>query len=340
MLLPSDVAPQVRPSFVEASVQRRATSSVAHHLLVNYQRAHIAIIKAQFTTKRLRDGMEVRAAQPDLLCYMSSTDNGLSIGFLVQLLRVCTFILPYATAGPPVWGCLLQGVLAVAEACGMQNLLKAAGVEYQVHGLHVAVTAQGNSAYCATQATRRCDSSPPTAPCCCLQDLRKLRRLTSSGTALLAGLSSSGKVAIPAHGCTTAQLLPVQQRQSCVPADLMTLPPVRNVRAVEPGCVLEQSQSRWAGSLTVDAQWLQKHMRKLSSHAFSLNFDVKEVAAAITQGAAGCATSADHACWHITFWPAVCVCPLLSCGCWMAAWTCRRGGRGRGHFQQGRRRAG
>ena len=50
---------QVRPSFVEASVQRRATSSPAHHLLVNYQRAHIAIIKAQFTSKRLRDGMAV-----------------------------------------------------------------------------------------------------------------------------------------------------------------------------------------------------------------------------------------------------------------------------------------
>jgi hypothetical protein len=31
------------------------------------------------------------------------------------------------------FGLLLQGVLAVAEACGMQNLLKAAGVEYQVH---------------------------------------------------------------------------------------------------------------------------------------------------------------------------------------------------------------
>jgi hypothetical protein len=132
VLINSDGDMIVRPSFVEASVQRRATSSVAHHLLVNYQRAHIAIIKAQFTSKRLRDGME--------------------------------------------------GVLAVAEACGMQNLLKAAGVEYQ--------------------------------------DLRKLRRLTSSGTALLAGLSGSGK----------------------------------------------------------------KHMRKLSSHAFSLNFDVKEVAAAITQG--------------------------------------------------------
>ena len=43
-------------------MQRRATSSVAHHLLVNYQRAHVAVIKAQFTCKRLRDGMEVRPA--------------------------------------------------------------------------------------------------------------------------------------------------------------------------------------------------------------------------------------------------------------------------------------
>jgi hypothetical protein len=32
----------------------------------------------------------------------------------------------------------LQGVLAVAEACGMQNLLKAAGVEYQAWQLHLA----------------------------------------------------------------------------------------------------------------------------------------------------------------------------------------------------------
>ena len=60
-------------------MQRRATSSVAHHLLVNYQRAHIAIIKAQFTSKRLRDGMEVRAARSDLLCSTSSTGFGLSI---------------------------------------------------------------------------------------------------------------------------------------------------------------------------------------------------------------------------------------------------------------------
>ena len=53
-----------------------------------------------------------------------------------------------------------------------------------------------------------------------------------------------------------------------------------------------------AGILTVNAHWLQKHMRKLSSHAFSLNFDVKEVAAAITQGAAGCISFAGQACWH------------------------------------------
>jgi hypothetical protein len=44
-------------------------------------------------------------------------------------------------------------------------------------------------------------------PCYGLQDLRKLRRLTSSGTALLAGLSTSGKVAMPTHCCTAARLL-------------------------------------------------------------------------------------------------------------------------------------
>jgi hypothetical protein len=51
---------QVRPSYVETSVQKRTTSSVAHHLLIGYQRAHIAIIKAQFTSKRLANGMSVR----------------------------------------------------------------------------------------------------------------------------------------------------------------------------------------------------------------------------------------------------------------------------------------
>ena len=34
---------------------------------------------------------------------------------------------------------ILQGVLAVAEACGMQNLLKAAGVEYQARRSHLSV---------------------------------------------------------------------------------------------------------------------------------------------------------------------------------------------------------
>ena len=41
-------------------MQKRTTSSVAHHLLASYQRAHIAIIKAQFTSKRLANGMSVR----------------------------------------------------------------------------------------------------------------------------------------------------------------------------------------------------------------------------------------------------------------------------------------
>ncbi len=59
VLINSDGDMIVRPSFIEAAVQRRSTSSVAHHLLVNYQRAHIAVIKAQFTSKRFRDGMAV-----------------------------------------------------------------------------------------------------------------------------------------------------------------------------------------------------------------------------------------------------------------------------------------
>ncbi len=59
VLINSDGDMIVRPSFIEASVQRRSTSSVVQHLLINYQRAHVAIIKAQFTSKRLRDGMLV-----------------------------------------------------------------------------------------------------------------------------------------------------------------------------------------------------------------------------------------------------------------------------------------
>ena len=60
-------------------------------------------------------------------------------------------------------------------------------------------------------------------PCYGPQDLRKLRRLTSSGTALLAGLNSSGKVVMPAHCCTAAQLLSVQKCNSCRRVNLMTL---------------------------------------------------------------------------------------------------------------------
>jgi hypothetical protein len=81
VLINSDGDMIVRPSYVESSVQKRTTSSVAHHLLASYQRAHIAIIKAQFTSKRLANGM--------------------------------------------------SGVLAVAQACGMQGLLKAAGIAYK-----------------------------------------------------------------------------------------------------------------------------------------------------------------------------------------------------------------
>ena len=129
-------------------MQRRATSSVAHHLLVNYQRAHIAIIKAQFTSKRLRDGMEVRTARPDLLCSIAPLVFALALICLCRPRTNATHLSCFTCLK-----CLLQGVLAVAEACGMQNLLKAAGVEYQVHGLHVAVIVHDNSASSAAQAS-------------------------------------------------------------------------------------------------------------------------------------------------------------------------------------------
>jgi hypothetical protein len=64
----------VRPSYVETSVQKRTTSSVAHHLLINYQRAHIAIIKAQFTSKRLENGMTVRPPQRAAAGWLLSQD--------------------------------------------------------------------------------------------------------------------------------------------------------------------------------------------------------------------------------------------------------------------------
>ena len=135
-------------------MQRRATSSVAHHLLVNYQRAHIAIIKAQFTSKRLRDGMEVRTVRPGVLFHIYHRLLPWHSSACAALAHV-----PMDTATQPhsrstCLRYLLQGVLAVAEACGMQNLLKAAGVEYQVQGWRVAVVVSGTSASCATQATQ------------------------------------------------------------------------------------------------------------------------------------------------------------------------------------------
>jgi hypothetical protein len=126
---------------------------VAHHLLVNYQRAHIAIIKAQFTSKRLRDGMEVRAVRPDVLFHVCQTP-ALA---LICLCCSCSCANGHCNTPHSRSTCLrylLQGVLAVAEACGMQNLLKAAGVEYQVQGWRVAVVVSGTSASCATQATQ------------------------------------------------------------------------------------------------------------------------------------------------------------------------------------------
>ena len=50
----------VRPSFIEASVQRRlGGSSVAQHMLAAYQKSFLAVIKAQFSSKGMTGGQEV-----------------------------------------------------------------------------------------------------------------------------------------------------------------------------------------------------------------------------------------------------------------------------------------
>ena len=73
----------VRPSFIEAAVHRQSTSSVVQHLLINYQRAHVAIIKAQFTCKRLRDGMTVRP--PMASAYTASAVFSAKLAFLLPI---------------------------------------------------------------------------------------------------------------------------------------------------------------------------------------------------------------------------------------------------------------
>lgn len=83
-------------------MQRRATSSVAHHLLVNYQRAHIAIIKAQFTSKRLRDGMEVRTVQPNVLFHVCHTLPPWHSSACAALAHVPMDTATHLTAGPLV----------------------------------------------------------------------------------------------------------------------------------------------------------------------------------------------------------------------------------------------
>ena len=51
----------VRPSFIEASVQRQpGGSSVAQHLLTAYHKSFLAVIKAQFSTKGFQGGRQVR----------------------------------------------------------------------------------------------------------------------------------------------------------------------------------------------------------------------------------------------------------------------------------------
>lgn len=72
VLINSDGDMIVRPSFIEAAVQKKSTTSVVHHLLINYQRAHVAIIKAQFTCKRLRDGMLVHPSTPSTTPFATS----------------------------------------------------------------------------------------------------------------------------------------------------------------------------------------------------------------------------------------------------------------------------
>ena len=50
----------VRPSFIEASVQRRpGASSVSHHLLTTYVRSYLAVIRSQFSCKAIQGGREV-----------------------------------------------------------------------------------------------------------------------------------------------------------------------------------------------------------------------------------------------------------------------------------------
>lgn len=55
----------VRPTFIEASIQRRSGgSSVAQHLLASYQKSYIAVIKAQFSSKGFLGGQEVSLVPP------------------------------------------------------------------------------------------------------------------------------------------------------------------------------------------------------------------------------------------------------------------------------------
>ncbi len=50
----------VRPTFIEASVQRRpAGASVSHHLLTTYVKSYMAVIRSQFSVKGIQGGREV-----------------------------------------------------------------------------------------------------------------------------------------------------------------------------------------------------------------------------------------------------------------------------------------
>ena len=58
----------VRPTFIEASVQRQpAGASVSHHLLTTYVKSYMAVIRSQFSTKGIQGGREVRAVLERLM---------------------------------------------------------------------------------------------------------------------------------------------------------------------------------------------------------------------------------------------------------------------------------
>ena len=67
----------VRPTFIEASVQRRpGGASVSHHLLTTYVKSYMAVIRSQFNTKGIQGGREVcRALKRECGLVQTCTSN-------------------------------------------------------------------------------------------------------------------------------------------------------------------------------------------------------------------------------------------------------------------------